>query len=1051
MITCRVCGQDNPATNRFCGACAAPLEHTEAAPQIRKTVTIVFCDVVGSTAMGEALDPESLRQVMERYFAAMRSAIEHHGGSVEKFIGDAVMAVFGVPVLHEDDALRAVRAAAEMRTALAALNEELDRDHGMTLACRIGVNTGEVVAGAGDQTLVTGDAVNVAARLEQAAKPGEILLGWETFRLTRDAIEVETVEALDLKGKSEPVPAFRLIRAIPGVEGHTRRMDSAMVGRDSELQLLTNAFARSKQEHACVLFTLLGSAGVGKSRLSEEFIHAVDDARVLRGRCLHYGEGITYWPIVEVLTQAAGIEETETPEEAREKLDAILVGADDAEIIATRLTNVMGIGGEAAPDETFWAIRRFFECLAAREPVVVILDDIQWGESTLLDLIEHLSDWSRDAPIFVLCMARPELLDDRPGWGGGKMNASTILLEPLPEAAGDLLLSNLLGASELDAGARERILTAAGGNPLFVEEMLDMLVEQGLLVLDDGRWIATSDLATIEVPPTISALLTARLDRLPQTERTVLEHGSVEGQVFHRGAVTALDDGAAEGAIGRNLMDLVRKELIRPDRAEIPADDAFRFRHLLIRDAAYDAIPKATRAELHERFAGWLDGLGGLLGERDEIVGYHLEQAYRYRTELGPEGEPERRLAEEAGRRLASAGATAGARRDLPASINLLSRAASLFELDDPRRLSILSDLGGALAEAGDLAGARTALVEAAERAEAAGDDLLRTHVVIQRWDALDEGDGDARLDAERALAVFEAAGDERGMARAWRVLAGLSFRDGACRAADDALQRALVHARNAGDVREQTSVYAWLGIVLALGPTPIGEAIRRCQEVLEENDGNRSIAAEMYHAMAHLRARQGAFDDALSLAARCRDILWENGAMWWYWVLAEVIWDIKVLMGEPGEATEVLTEAYGEIERMGDSFLSLSAFLARSLYEMERFEDAQRRAEAAVEAVDDRRARGLGLGVLAKLWARQGRLEEAAGMAEEAVALFSGTEFSIFRPAVLMDRADVLRMAGRPHEAISVIQDALLLYEQREDVVSADHARRAIEELAAG
>ncbi len=397
---CSSCGRENPDDARFCMSCAAELPDAAPSRDSRKTVTVVFCDVTGSTAMGERLDPESLGKVMGRYFQTMRSEIERHGGTVEKFIGDAVMAVFGVPTLHEDDALRAVRAAEGMRAALVGLNLELQTERGVSIQTRTGVNTGEVLVGvhSSSEGVLSGDAVNVAARLEQAAAPGEILLGWQTFRLTRDAVEVEPVEPLDLKGKSEPVPAFRLIRSIPGVEGHARRMESPMVGRDSELHLLAQAFDRSTQERACVLFTMLGSAGVGKSRLSEEFLSRAGDARVLRGRCLHYGEGITYWPVVDVLTQAAGIDEGDTAEEARGKLDAVLDGAPDAEIIATRLMNLLGLGGQAAPDETFWAIRRIFEHLASTEPLIVILDDIQWAEPTLLDLIEHVADWSREAP-----------------------------------------------------------------------------------------------------------------------------------------------------------------------------------------------------------------------------------------------------------------------------------------------------------------------------------------------------------------------------------------------------------------------------------------------------------------------------------------------------------------------------------------------------------------------------------------------------------------------------------------------------------------------------
>ena len=411
---------------------------------MRKTVTIVFCDLVGSTAMGETLDPEQLRLVTQRYFDAMRAPIERHGGTVEKFIGDAVMAVFGVPHVHEDDALRAVRAAGDMRDVLTALNAELDRDHGVSLACRIGVNTGEVVAGGGD-AVVVGDTVNVAARLEQAASSGEILLGAETYRLVRDAVVAEPVEALDLKGKSLPVPAHRLVQVTPGAAGFARHLDAPMVGRERELALLRSAFDRTVSDQACQLFTILGVGGVGKSRLMAAFVEELGDrATVLRGRCLPYGEGITFYPLAEALIEIADLHEADTPEAARAKLSALAGSGDGAGRVAELVGQAIGIGGESAPEETFWAIRTLLEQLAADRPLVFSIDDLQWAEPTFLELVGHVADFARDAPILLACMARPEFLDDHPSWAGGKLNATSILVEALgPEECGTLV-ANLL-------------------------------------------------------------------------------------------------------------------------------------------------------------------------------------------------------------------------------------------------------------------------------------------------------------------------------------------------------------------------------------------------------------------------------------------------------------------------------------------------------------------------------------------------------------------------------------------------------------------------------
>jgi class 3 adenylate cyclase len=512
-------------------------------------VTVVFCDVVGSTVLGESVDPEALRGVLARYYERMRAIAEGHGGTVEKFIGDAVMAVFGVPVVHEDDALRACRAAVEMREAFPELG----------VGCRIGVNTSEVVT-ATAESLVTGDAVNVATRLEQAAQPGEVLIGEETLRLVRSAVAVGAARALELNGKGERVAAYALVAVTGELE---RRFASPMVGRTRELRRLHDAFAQAVHDRSSQLFTVLGSAGVGKSRLAAEFLVSAE-AAVFRGRCLSYGEGITYWPVVEVIKQIGSLP------------------TDDA---ARPLRSLLGETAEpASADEIAWAFRKLLEREAGRQPVVCVLDDLHWAEETLLDLVEHVADLSRDAPILLLCMARPELLERRPSWAGGKWNATTVLLEPLDADETDRLLAELGG---VDSQLRARIAQIAEGNPLFLEETLAL--------------VRDSNSANVDVPPTIQALLAARLDQLDPAERAVLEHGSVEGRLFHRRAVAAMANGDSE--LDQRLRSLVRKELVRPDRPQFVGDDAYRFRHLLIRDAAYDALPKRVRADLHRRFA----------------------------------------------------------------------------------------------------------------------------------------------------------------------------------------------------------------------------------------------------------------------------------------------------------------------------------------------------------------------------------------------------------------------------------------------------------------
>ena len=621
------------------------------------------------------------------------------------------MAVFGIPVSHEDDALRAVRAAAQMRAAIAA--------HG--LEARIGINTGGVVVGGEGETLVTGDAVNVAARLEQAAASGETLIGAETRLLVRDAIRIEAVEPLELKGKSEPVEAFRLLQVLDGAESLARHLETPLVGRERERQRLWRDYEDAVADRTCRLFTLLGPAGIGKSRLVADFLERVgDEADVLRGRCLSYGEGITYWPLVEIL---------------------ISVGVDPESVIGT------------SPPETQLAFRRLLETRAVERPQVVVIDDLQWAEPVFVDLVEHVSDMSRDAPIFLLCIARTELLDVRPGWAGGKLNATSLLLEPLAPEECSALMDELVADAPLTGDLRERITVASAGNPLYVEEMLAMVREHG----GDGE---------IVVPPTIHALLQARIDSLDGDVRVVMERGSVEGEVFHRGSVAVLSPDPLRPAVESHLATLVRKELIRSTSPTFPDDEGYRFRHLLIRDAAYESLPKATRAELHERFAGWLSGHD--LVEGDEIVGYHLEHAHRYRAELDGSDAALDGLARRASACLAAAGRGALERGDFNAGRSLFGRATSLLPEDDEARLALAPDYADVLLES-NYDDAWNVLSKARE----AVDPGTRAHAAVSMATmSLDTGHASSFEDGEawrnEARAVFEESGDEYGLARYW-------------------------------------------------------------------------------------------------------------------------------------------------------------------------------------------------------------------------------------------------------------------------------------------
>ncbi|MGZ5357235.1 MAG: ATP-binding protein, partial [Solirubrobacterales bacterium] len=848
--------------------------------EARKTVTVLFADLSGSTALGEQLDPESLRRVMALYFETAQACLGRHGATVEKFIGDAVMAVFGVPVVHEDDALRALRAAAELRGSLSALNQDLETEYGVSLHARIGVNTGVVVVGT-QERLATGDAVNVAARLEQAAAADEILLGEETYRLARDAIEVEPVAPLALRGKSTPIAAHRLRRVLEGASAFERRLDAPLVGRREELNRARSAFDRAVAERRCQLVTVLGPPGIGKSRLAREVATELrDDAEVLAGRCLPYGDGITFWPLREVFA-AAG---------AAAELDAALAAG--------------------SADELFWAVRRFIEGRARQRPLALVIEDIHWAEPTLLDLLEHLADWTRDAPLLVLCLARPELLDGRPTWTRERPNAETLKLEPLGDDQSGELIEGLLGETSFDEGVRARIRQVAEGNPLFVEQLVATLVEGG----DVDR-----------VPSTIQALLAARLDTLSEPERDVLERASVIGVEFDWAALGRLDaDGRRPS--GALLSGLVRKELIRPHRA---IEDTFHFRHLLIRDAAYEPIPKMRRAELHERAADWLAGGGD---DFDEIVGHHFEQAFRCLAELGRPDDRGRALAGKAAEHLAASGRRANARGDSQGATNLLERAAALLPADDPRRLALLPVLGRVLREAGQMERADSVLAEAVERATAAGERGVAADAGVALADLrfhrpayTGVGRDDVLREVDAATRIFDERGDQAGLGRALCLGGKLRFWGGEAAIATEDFERAARNSRDAGDRAEESESLRYVLATMHRGPMPVDNALVRIEELRPRAALNRRLRIAFLETSAQLEAMRGRFDAARDLVAQATASAQEHGL--------QVLLDshtrpsagsVELLAGDAVAAERELRLACEGMERAGElGFLS--------------------------------------------------------------------------------------------------------------------------------
>ena len=785
------------------------------------------------------------------------------------------------------------------------------------------------------------------------------------------------------------MPAHRLLAVTGELE---RRFSTPMVGRGRELQGLRDAFARADADRSCQLFTVLGSAGVGKSRLAAEFLAALE-ARVVRGRCLSYGEGITYWPVVEIVKQLATLPEGDA---------------------ARPLRSLLGETEESASaEEIAWGFRKLLEREAQQQPLVCVLDDLHWAEEMLLDLVEHVAELSRDAPLLLLCMARPELLERRPSWGGGKWNASTVLLEPLDAGETEQLLSELGG---LPDELHERIVQAAEGNPLFLEEML-------ALVRDSGD-------SQVEVPPTIQALLAARLDQLDPAERSVLEHGSVEGRIFHRGAVAALGDD--DGEVDRRLVALVRKELVRPDRAQLAGDDAYRFRHLLIRDAAYDALPKATRADLHRRFAAWLEEHGRGVVELDEILGYHLERAAQYLAELGRD-DPE--VAAKATTRLAGAGRTAFWRGDMRAAQSLLARAIALEERPD---VHLVVDF----ARSTDLRAGIDALDEAAENAEKAGDSagaaLARACGAALRLETVEATADELERLAHAALPLLEAAGDHAGLAQIWGDLA-FGVYNVRCRydEMEHAAEQGLRHARLAGEKRTHPGV---LMLALRSGSRPADEALQRVDALAEEY-----THPFVQLCRANLLAMLDRIDEARALASvaeeQFRELVGRSPDMW----------DMEELAGNYEVAAERLRVFCDRLAEEGRSaFLGTYApQLGRILCELGRYDEAEQLAEQGRDLGDehDPITQSLWRQVAALVAAHRGDHSYAERLAREAITRSHKTDSPQFQGDAYFDLADVLEAAGRREEAAAAWHEALDRYERKGII---PRARSTRERLAA-
>jgi class 3 adenylate cyclase/tetratricopeptide (TPR) repeat protein len=914
MPACPKCGEDNPDRARFCWSCGAALaETTRTGAEERKVVSILFVDLVGFTARSDRADPEDVRATLRPYHARVKQEIEHFGGMVEKFIGDAVMAVFGAPTAHEDDAERAVRAALKILEAIDDLNEE----HALELAVRAAVATGEAVVALDarpeqGEGIATGDVVNTAARLQTAAPVGAVVVGEATFRATRDAIVYAELEPVSVKGKAEPLPLWHAARPRGrfGVDVE-RRADIPFVGREHELALLKDAYTRALRDSSLQLVTMTGEPGVGKTRLIAEFQAYVDDQEEIvwwrQGRCLPYGEGITFWALGEIVKAHVGILESDTPEEARAKLrasvDALVEDETDREWFAARLAPLTGAhtpDQTASREESFSAWQRFLEAIAAERPMVLVIEDLHWADDALVDFLDHLVDLSTGVPLVLLIAARPELYERHAGWGGGKRNSVTISLGPLTDEDTARLVASLVGKSVLPAETQSALLERAGGNPLYAEEFVRMFAERGAPAPDTP------------LPENVQALIAARLDTLPSERKAQLQDAAVLGKVFWAGGVAAIG-GVDERDIKAGMRELVRKELVRPARrSSVEGQEEFAFWHVLVRDVAYQQIPRATRADKHRAAASWIEDIAGDRAEdHAEILVYHGEQALGLTRAAGGD---DAELREQLRRYLGLAGERAR-RLDARKASEYYHRALDLTPDDNPEHAEALSQAGMAAWDAGDLADAlklhERALSEYRTRGDALGVGRTLADLSQLNWVRGKPDVADSLLD--QSIEVLENEGPNADLARAYMRVAGRAMLSGRPTDVIEPAERAIELAKEFGV--EDRVLFAWQALGAArcdLGD-PGGIDVLRDALARALASGTAQVGVTAYNNLSYFVWLMESAHDALEIKREGIEYGKRRAAMA-LWLRMEEMW-ILFDLGEWDTVLEIAQELMDWLE----------------------------------------------------------------------------------------------------------------------------------------
>jgi DNA-binding SARP family transcriptional activator len=964
---------------------------------VRKTATVL----VARVAVSGPADPEAARATVSRAYRRVQQAVSAHGGVHISGVGGEWVWVFGLPDVREDDALRAVRAASEIHTEIRNLLGEAS-----SLTARVGIATGEVVANRPED--VFGDPLDRAIALSSKAADREVLVGDATRRLAPGSVKVE---ACDEAG------VWRLLEVTepPAVAPGSER---PMIGRVKEIELASAVFAQARDHQEPRLLTILGEAGIGKSRVAHELVRRLsNEATILRGRCLSYGEGIALWPLREAVMQAVG-------GDSADAIRSILNDTGDADSVATVVAAALGaVAAERVVERIPWAFRRLFEALASAGPLVLVLEDVHWAAESLLELIDYLVDWMR-APVMILCLARPELLESTPRWGGGHERVASAVLSPLDDAEAQALLDLRLGRHTLTTAQRRQIVQAAEGNPLFVEQLLQASHE--------SEWWSRDQ----PIPDTIQILLAARLDRLGPGERAFITRAAVVGREFWLNAVVDLMPIEARPSANQHMHALVRRGLIHPDRSSMPGEEQLRFHHILISDVAYRSASKALRAELHERFAEWLEMHGP---QYDEFIGYHFERACRYRQELGDSDEDVARLAVRAADKLRDAGRRAFSRGDTNGSVQLLQTAVELLDAVGKVSADILIELGSALTESGDFPGANAALQRALDHARTSGDErqAARASISLSYWRSRAEPDTraeDMRAVAEQSIMVFERFGDDDGLSRAWHHIAWADWVQSRLAAMEEALERSMRHAERAGVRNRQSQLLTDSARATVFGPRPVPDGIERCHGLLRQAEGDVATSASIEGMLAILEAMDGRVDAARARWRKCKHQLGENGFGFAVAVAQLFYAFIELVAGDAAAAQPELADACAVFERSGDQgrLSTAAALLSSLLCAQARYEEAQRYSDLSRRTAsdDDLVSQVIWRGAHARALINT---SDESGLALElvssAVALAERSDFTTLHAGALIDRAEVLARMSLSTDASRDLERAAELY----------------------